>query len=52
MLQDIRRYFIFVIFAGVIFVGVNGYRVLFLKRISAIRFVEEPADQRNILSIE
>lgn len=52
MLHGLIRYVILIVAAGVIFIGINRYRSIFLKRIGEIRFEEEPANQINILSIE
>jgi hypothetical protein len=51
-LQDIRRYSVVIVLAALVFVGLRRFRILLVKRMNEIRFEEEPADERTILSIE
>ncbi len=50
-LQDIGRYAVVIVLAALVFVGLRRSRILFVKT-NEIRFEEEPAEQRTILSIE
>jgi hypothetical protein len=51
-LLDNRRYALVIVLAAVVLAGLRRSRALFVKRMIEIRFEEEPADQRTILSIE
>jgi hypothetical protein len=52
VLDDLKRCAIFLSVSIVIYLVLNRYRVLFLKRNGAIRFAEQPLVQLNILNIE